>query len=123
MAIIFKKRLVREDISDEFYKSSSEFYSYVQQNYINSGKIIVFRKEEYLDDLGGVVEYETIYRDQSAFDEALVDLEFKKDAEKLTDYCCGTSIYLLSVQLNDIVKEIPPDPDRTTPVDPQSLFS
>jgi hypothetical protein len=123
MAIIFKKRLIREDSSIDFYRSSDEFNSYVQQNYINTGKIINFRNEEYIDSLGHIVEYETMYKDRASLDEALVDLEFKKDAEHLTNYCFDNLIRLVSIQVNNTIKSIECDPERTVPIDVQSLTS
>jgi hypothetical protein len=123
MAIIFKKRIIREDPSVDFYRSPDEFYSYIQQNYINTGKIITFRNEEYIDSLGHIIEYETMYRDQASFDEAVADLEFKKDAEHLTNYCFDNLIRLVSIQINNTIKSIECDPERTVPIDVQSLTS
>jgi hypothetical protein len=117
MTTIFKKTLFREDPSIDFYRSSNEFNSYVTQTYINTGKILLWRQEEYLDDTLKTVTYETIFRDREAFNEAVNDLEFKKDADQLTRYCYDAFIRLVSVNVDNNQREIECDPERLTPVD------
>lgn len=121
MATIFKKTLFREDASVDFYRSSDEFNNYVTQTYINTGKILLWRQEEYQDDTLRLVTYETIFRDREALDEALNDLEFKRDAEQLTSYCYDAFIRLVSVHIDSNRREIECDPERLTPVDVTNL--
>jgi hypothetical protein len=86
MTVKFKKIMFREDSSVSFHKGTDEFNAYVTANYIDTGKIISWRKEEMLDDYMLAVEVETVYRDQASIDEALADPEFKKDAEAMINY-------------------------------------
>lgn len=123
MAIVFKKKVFREDPTIDFYRSSAEFENYVKTTYIDTGKISVWRQEEYLDETLQTIEYETIYRDQAAFDEALADPEFKKDADEVANYCYYNLMRLLSIQVNDSLKTIECDPTRTSPVDVTSIPS
>jgi hypothetical protein len=123
MSVTFKKKIFREDPSIDFYRSSSEFNEYVRQTYIDTGKISVWRQEEYLDETLQTVEYETIFRDRESLNEALNDPEFKKDAEELTQYCFESLIRLLTVQIDNNLKEIECDPGRLQPLGPADLPS
>lgn len=95
MVVKFKKIIFREDPNIEFYKSTDEFNAYVQANYIDTGKIITWRKEDIIDDYKQVLEIETVYRDQESLDEAFADLQFKQDAKLLTEYSQDRGIRLL----------------------------
>jgi hypothetical protein len=117
MSIVFKKRLFREDNSIDFYKSSAEFEEYVNRTYINTGKIISWRNEEYLDDTAQTVEYETIYKDKESFNEALADPTFTADAATLTEYCFLNGIRLIHTSVNSSMLVHDCDPSRLVPAD------
>lgn len=112
----FKKIVYKENPTIDFYQSSTEFLNYVQENYIDTGKIISFRTLNFLDSENSYVEIQTVFRDKQAFDEAANDLEFKNDFQSQFEHSKLALTRLVYMEINNESVNIDTDPSRTEPV-------
>lgn len=121
MSYVFKKCAFRDDVNVEFYKSSAEFNEYVKKTYIDTGKIISWRLEKYIDIEKQFIEYETIYKDKQSFDEASEDTMFYEDSINLYEYSFMNGIRLIYIEVDSNTLMIECDPIRGKPVEISSM--
>ena len=102
MNVTFTKIMKRPDVSVKFYESTDEFNQIIKELYIDTGKCISWRTQEYLDDEQLVIKITSIWKDRESINEALENVSLIEDGFLQVYYNIENNIETLSVEIDGV---------------------
>lgn len=92
---IHRRTLLRDDNQIPFYDENSEFLSYIDATYVQSGKIIKFREKVFLDSNQLLLQISTTWVDSVHIPEFMMDPMCVEDITRMRQYNAEHNITLL----------------------------
>jgi hypothetical protein len=91
----FNRLHIRPSVDVEFYQDPEEFTQYMITTYVETGKCLVFRKQTFLDDEKLKMEIESIWLNDTCYQEADNDPNLLENFFTISNYCLSNNIQML----------------------------
>lgn len=91
----FNRLYVRPSTDVEFYQDSEEFTQYMVSTYVDTGKCLQFRKQTFLDDAQLKLQIESIWLNDTYYQEADNDPNLLENFFITSNYCLSKNILMI----------------------------
>lgn len=91
----FNRLHIRPSIDVEFYQDSEEFTQYMITTYVETGKCLQWRKQTFLDSEQLKMEIESIWLNDTCYQEADNDPNLLENFFTISNYCMSNNIQML----------------------------
>lgn len=92
-----KKTIMRQSTETEFYSEPDGLLKYINNTYIDTGKISKFRERKFIDDDNLIIEIITTFRDKTVVDEFRKDYLVSESRKEADLYYGDHAVVLLCV--------------------------
>ena len=100
MSSVFTRIMKRPNTTVEFYQSSDEYLQFVKEQFIDTGKCLVWRDHEFLDAEQLEIKITSIWKDRETANEVLENVSVIEDGFAQIYYNLENDIETVSVDLD-----------------------
>lgn len=102
MNVIFTKVMKRPEVAIKFYESTDELNQIIKELYIDTGKCISWRTQEYLDETNLEIKITSVWTDRESINEALENVSLIEDGFLQLYYNIENDIETISVEIDGV---------------------